>query len=506
MSNTIEAEVVQPDKPTQALTVRQTMAVGQAMGVQEIIAQVKLIQEVMRSVMTEGEHYGTIPGCGDKKTLLQPGAQKLTMTFRLAPEYQIQETDLPNGHKEYRVVCTLKSLGSGSFVGQGVGCCSTMESKYRYRGGARKCPHCGKETIIKGKAQYGGGWLCFAKKGGCGAKWPDGAQEIEGQSVERVEHENPADFYNTVLKMSKKRAFVDATITATAASDIFTQDIGDDETDGEPEKPPTKQPETSADRFSKAANTRPPAKPSEAKKTPPPLADEQTRAKMIRKLDPMLDLATEYFRTLANPTVLLPNETLEDVPLKWVPITTRQMWQLKERIKGFGNGEVAEHPYPPNPRPETAPQAQPPAAKTGDSKPKPHIEQTKAKDPEWWRDVICPVPPKGMKRDQYMKAPQTVGWMYDNRHDSEVNRRLFGFVMNFTVNKTWVNGAGQTVMRDQTRVDADTLFREALDACHDYAEKHAGDTEDHVAKEEGHSALSEPQVEADPTLEDDCPF
>jgi hypothetical protein len=36
------------------------------------------------------------------------------------------------------------------------------------------CPVCGKDAVIKGKAEYGGGWLCFGKKGGCGAKWPEG--------------------------------------------------------------------------------------------------------------------------------------------------------------------------------------------------------------------------------------------------------------------------------------------------------------------------------------------
>jgi hypothetical protein len=44
---------------------------------------------------------------------------------------------------------------------------------------------------------------------------------------EIVEHDNPADYYNTVLKMAKKRAHVDAILTATAASDIFTQDVED---------------------------------------------------------------------------------------------------------------------------------------------------------------------------------------------------------------------------------------------------------------------------------------
>jgi hypothetical protein len=43
--------------------------------------------------------------------------------------------------------------------------------------------------------------------------------------AKKQEHDNPADFYNTCEKMGKKRALVDATLTVTAASDIFTQDI-----------------------------------------------------------------------------------------------------------------------------------------------------------------------------------------------------------------------------------------------------------------------------------------
>ena len=40
--------------------------------------------------------------------------------------------------------------------------------------GNPSCPLCGNTTaVIKGKAEYGGGWLCYAKKGGCGAKFQD---------------------------------------------------------------------------------------------------------------------------------------------------------------------------------------------------------------------------------------------------------------------------------------------------------------------------------------------
>jgi hypothetical protein len=69
--------------------------------------------------------------------------------------------------------------------------------------------------------------LCFAKKGGCGAKFADTDLSIVSQPTGRVENEDIADLKNTILKMSKKRAKVDATLSATRSSGIFTQDMED---------------------------------------------------------------------------------------------------------------------------------------------------------------------------------------------------------------------------------------------------------------------------------------
>jgi len=193
---------------------------------QEIKSQVQLIQEVMQAVMQEGYHYGVIPGT-DKPTLLKPGAEKLTTTFRLAPLLHVETRELGNGHREYQVRCTLVHIPTARVYGEGVGSCSTLESRYRYRNADRTCPYCGRTTIIKGKAEYGGGWLCFQRKGGCGAKFADQDISIVSQAAGRVENNDLADTYNTVLKMAKKRALVDATLTATAASDIFNQDLDD---------------------------------------------------------------------------------------------------------------------------------------------------------------------------------------------------------------------------------------------------------------------------------------
>jgi hypothetical protein len=194
----------------------------------QIREQVNLIQSIMKDVMQEGQHYGVIPGCGDKPSLLKPGAEKLMFTFRLVadPEVEVFELFHPTvaGHREYRVKVRISSM-HGVYMGGGVGSCSTMEGKYRFRKADLLCPDCGKPAIIKGKEEFGGGWICYAKKGGCGKKWTDKDNPFQGVNTDRAEHDNPADYYNTCEKMAKKRALVDATLTVTAASDIFTQDI-----------------------------------------------------------------------------------------------------------------------------------------------------------------------------------------------------------------------------------------------------------------------------------------
>jgi len=453
---------------------QQNLPVAAPLSVNEILGQVHLIQEVMGKVMQDGEHYGTIPGCGDKKTLLQPGAQKLTMTFRLAPSYEIQETNLAGGHKEYRVVCSLRSIQSQTLVGQGVGVCSTMETKYRFKGGSRKCPECGKETIIKGKAEYGGGWLCFAKKGGCGAKWPDGAAIIENQRTERVEHDNPADHFNTVLKMAKKRAFVDATITATAASDIFTQDVFDPEEDTpkEPEKPNAAPAKSAAP--AKPKTTTPPVKPNGKTFL------EACKARLLEvAYANNKALAWAWWRVAVNAGCLDQLRNLDEAkPEELFPIDPKlpkddQIKQAKDQMERFQNAvqalvdncsvdqakeidkQYAAACYQPPPN-KSARVAEP--ASEPDPAPL---------DDEWWRDFVIPIPHKGEKREDYMKNPETIGQLYDARHDDdEARKRLWGFLNHYEP-KGWVKKDGTKMPPSEN----DLKFREALDAFGEYLEE-----------------------------------
>ena len=198
-----------------------------AMTTAGVLKQVAVIQEVMRQVMHQDEHYGTIPGT-KKPSLYKPGAEKLSLVFRLRPEYEIRRSDLGNGHREYEVVCTLYHIPTGQSVGQGVGSAATMEGKYRYRGGEKEGTGQAVPKEYWNLKKEGKAKEAQALIGGPGfsAGKIDGNWEI-CSTGEKQEHDNPADYYNTILKMAKKRAHVDAILTATAASDIFTQDVED---------------------------------------------------------------------------------------------------------------------------------------------------------------------------------------------------------------------------------------------------------------------------------------
>ena len=47
-----------------------------ALTVDEVTNQIKQVQNLMSQAMKVDEHYGCIPGCGNKPTLLKPGAEK----------------------------------------------------------------------------------------------------------------------------------------------------------------------------------------------------------------------------------------------------------------------------------------------------------------------------------------------------------------------------------------------------------------------------------------------
>jgi hypothetical protein len=207
----------------------------QSLTVSQLVQQRDLVLSAMSNLMKENQHYGKIPGCGEKPTLLQPGAQTLAHLFRLRSEYDVQLVELPADHREYRIKCRLFHMGTGMPVSEGVGLCSTMESKFRYRSAEASFKDTGQPLPktywdLKNKQpEAAKRQLEEAYGKGAGPRKINGNWNvvIYEQSDEKIEHPNIADTLNTVLKMAKKRAYVDAIITATASSDLFTEDLED---------------------------------------------------------------------------------------------------------------------------------------------------------------------------------------------------------------------------------------------------------------------------------------
>ena len=189
------------------------------------------VDRIHKELMREGVDYGVIPGTKNP-TLLKPGAEILCQAYKLVPEFVLDhQYGDGEARPDLRVVSRcLLHLGSldGPVVGDGNGAANSWETRYRYRQGERKCPTCHKSgSVIKGKDEYGGGWLCYRKKGGCGAKFDDGDERIESQEVGQIENPDPYDLDVTLVKMSEKRSQVDATLRALAISGLFTQDVED---------------------------------------------------------------------------------------------------------------------------------------------------------------------------------------------------------------------------------------------------------------------------------------
>lgn len=180
----------------------QPVEAGVPLSANQLKARLAIIQSVMRDVMQKDIDFGVIPGT-QKPTLYKPGAEKLCVTFRLAPDDPLVES-VPelSGDIRYRLRVPVRA-SDGTVVAVGVGECSTGEEKYRWRRPVHE-----KEFAAAAEDQKR---IKYQRNG-------------EAWNQVRV---NPADVANTVLKMAHKRAYVHAVIMATAAGSIFSQDLED---------------------------------------------------------------------------------------------------------------------------------------------------------------------------------------------------------------------------------------------------------------------------------------
>jgi hypothetical protein len=172
-------------RETTSLSIIESVSMTQ---VSDTLKKINQFQQLIHSQLNQNQDFGIIPGT-KKPTLLKPGAEKILMLMGITSEFPIVDStrDFEKGFFQYQVCCRLTK--NGMLLTEGLGAANTKEKKYAF------------------------------------------------------DYINPFDVDNTVLKMAKKRALVDATLLVASLSDVFTQDLEDVDLTGEqlPTEHPTHQ-------------------------------------------------------------------------------------------------------------------------------------------------------------------------------------------------------------------------------------------------------------------------
>jgi hypothetical protein len=178
---------------------------------QRVVNHLEIVKEAVSKVLKEGidSDYAIVPGT-QKKALLKPGAEKIMRLFNLGVRFvQVDnELDRYENFALYSYNAEVYNLKTGIVIASCEGTANSQEKKYKER------------AVYKNKVFAG------------------------------MEPVPVCDILNTLKKMAQKRAMVGAVILATGASDYFTQDEDEIESQ-EPVKKPAKK--TDVKQFSSEA-------------------------------------------------------------------------------------------------------------------------------------------------------------------------------------------------------------------------------------------------------------
>lgn len=184
--------------------------------------RIRIIQD---QLLIAGEDYGKVQGIS-RPFLHQPGAEKLANFYGFAVRQEAERIPgdgIATPPLSYHVK-SFVHLGdfSGPVIAMGYGEASSWEEKYRWRTAKPACPNCGREGLIRGRADgpLKGQWWCPGREGGCNRKFEPGVIPPAG----KVENTDPYSLAETLIQMAGKRSFVAAIRRATGTSGLFTQD------------------------------------------------------------------------------------------------------------------------------------------------------------------------------------------------------------------------------------------------------------------------------------------
>lgn len=201
--------------------------------------------------------------------------------------------------------------------------------------------------------------------------------------------------------------------------------------------------------------TTPPPPPVAKKPDPADHSDEYKKEKarkFAKLLENVKEMATQFCIELGW---ILPTEGLESVSYTHLPKTEGQFKNFKDCLEAWAKDGTLVNPY-----------AEVVTNKPAEKEPEDLDDESDAtKEP--WYNIIVPVPHKGEKRDEYLKHPDTIGSLYELRHeDEDARKRLFGFVNHFEP-KGWTGKDGKTHPPSQS----DIKFRESLDQFMEFFQK-----------------------------------
>lgn len=176
------------------------------------------LRECMLAVLREGIDYGTIPGAGDKKNLLKPGAEKLLQWFGFGSrsaevKTERDEPDRSSGiaDKASRIGVTYRTEVTKAVPGGGEVVVATCEGYAGYDEDRYYTNADDARSKAEAKERF---WASKDGRKPNPAKWENVAAEYRAP-------------WNTLIKMSQKRSYVGAAIDATGAAGLFTQDMED---------------------------------------------------------------------------------------------------------------------------------------------------------------------------------------------------------------------------------------------------------------------------------------
>jgi hypothetical protein len=217
-----EAEVTAVHAPGTAVA---SYAAGQAeeyrprivMAAEDAKALDDQLRAMQLAVLRPKVDYDTIPGMGDKPTLLKPGAEKLIQWFGFGSrsveiKTELDDPERPSGVADAarRVGVTYRTDVTKTIPGVGEILVARCEGYAGYD--EDRFFQTAEQARAKAKANE--------------EKWAknDGRKPRTWKWENATGHRAP---WNTLIKMAQKRSYVGAAIDATAAAGLFTQDLED---------------------------------------------------------------------------------------------------------------------------------------------------------------------------------------------------------------------------------------------------------------------------------------